>query len=173
MLPKVQQFKDHSFSKRNSNSIEKYQSSFLGTDNIAIRVPQINDVIKKNLFLTKKLQYGSHSESIQNKEIDDNQGKTLFNKSSVIYNIISQEINQNDVKSNLLDQRINFKKARMGAFCDQTKVYCTNVNKDYKIKLEKDDHLFHNYKGIFSNMYDIAHKNGNLIVPFRKGTKST
>lgn len=167
LLPKIQQYREYNFPSRSQSDIDKYSSSFLDTDNIAIRIPQIKKVDDRDSFLLKKAKYGAHTQTIEGwvpKTVD----KTLSNKSSVGYNILSNEVSMSKVKAYILDNKINFKKKGVGEYGDLSKVYSTNFNKEYQNMSLNDAHLFHNYKGIFSHVYDVAHRNGNIIVPFRK-----
>jgi len=42
-----------------------------------------------------------------------------------------------------------------------------NVNREYEQIYKDNNNVFNQYNGIFSNLYDSVHRNGNLIVPFR------
>ena len=56
----------------------------------------------------------------------------------------------------------------MGEYNDLTKTFRVNVNNDFVEKFNENPKRFHKYTGIFSNMYDASHKNGNIITPFGK-----
>ena len=53
-------------------------------------------------------------------------------------------------------------------FDDFTRPGNPNFNPDFEKMYEKDPTVFMRYKGIFSELYDSAWKNGNIYLPFRK-----
>ena len=67
-----------------------------------------------------------------------------------------------------MDKKIANRKKGICEFFDITNPYSSNIDKNYANCIEKYPTIFRNYMGIFSNMYDAARKNGNLVIPFRK-----
>ncbi len=96
--------------------------------------------------------------------------KSINNKSGVTYDIIN--LNENNqggtVKLYLLEKKVANRKKGIGEFDDLTMPFNPNIDKNYMDCVKKYPNVFKQYKGIFSNMYEMARKNGNLVVPFRK-----
>jgi hypothetical protein len=96
--------------------------------------------------------------------------KTMNNTSSVQYNIISpteQNTLTGVVIMKCLDKKIASKKKGVGEFSDLTRPFNPNYFDKYKEAIDENKYLFKKYNGIFSHLYDAAHKNGDIIVPFR------
>ena len=66
----------------------------------------------------------------------------------------------------MMNKTLNNRKKGYGEYLDLTKTFRVNTNKDFVEKYEENPKRFHKFTGIFSNMYDAAHKNGNIIRPF-------
>ena len=49
---------------------------------------------------------------------------------------------------------------------DFINIVAWNKLADFAEKYNQNPNRFHKFTGIFSNMYDAAHKNGNIIKPF-------
>ena len=183
-LPKIQQFKNYYFVKRNNEEVEKYKNNYLQTDYISIRVPihlkekELSDKSKneenkmKKMFRTPFLDL--KNEFNVNKLSDSSWSprkydKSPRNKSSVNYNIISfQNSSFTSEKGNYLDKTFNTRKKALGEYNDLTKTFAINYEKNYQAALKKDPKRFLNYNGIFSYLYDASHRNGNLSMPLRK-----
>ena len=69
-----------------------------------------------------------------------------------------------------MDRNIHHRRKGISEYSDLTKTFSTNFNKNYSRLLTENPYRFHKYTGIFSEMYDAAHRNGNIIEPF--GNKS-
>ena len=65
-----------------------------------------------------------------------------------------------------MNKTLNDRKKGIGEYADLTKTFRLNFNKDFAEKFKSNPFRFHKYTGIFSNMYDASHKNGNIIPPF-------
>ena len=63
------------------------------------------------------------------------------------------------------------KKKGIGEYADLTKTFRVNLNKEFTQKINSNPYRFRKYKGIFSDMYDSSHKNGDIITPFGKSKK--
>ena len=168
-LPKVQQFENYYFPpKYNNKDVEKYRAFSLKSDHIGIKVPRIQKVKSEFSFLKLKKDYGFFTETK-----DENRWKPYFakdsnnNLSSKDYNIINfSPIYANSSNCLIMNKTLNFRKRGMGEYCDLTKTFCTNFNKDFTEKINSNPNRFHKYTGVFSNMYDASHKNGDIIPPF-------
>lgn len=175
-VPKFQQFKDYNFPKRSRDEIDKYREVFLKTDHVAIKVPktgmnQGNDdkATNKYSFLKMKGEYGSFSET-KNSWAPYKPLFTAHNTSSMKYNILTFEPTPNYCGSQkMVDKNLFAKQKGVAEYSDLTRTYRTNVNKDFRKAYDDNKNTFYIYNGIFSNMYDACHRNGNLSVPFKSG----
>lgn len=169
-LPKVQQLREYTFVKRTDSDVEKYRSYFHDTNHIAIRVPKIEKKDDNTSYLKMKEKFGSHSTTFKEGWVPLGNLKTVNNRSSVVYNILSPNEN-NSISGNLvmkiLDKKVANKKKSIAEFADLTRPFNPNVNPKYKECYSGSENMFHRYNGIYSHMYDAAHRNGNIYVPFR------
>jgi hypothetical protein len=167
-LPKIQQFKDLHFAGNRDSQTEYYKNTFLPTDNIAIKVPRIVKTETENSFLNLKSKLGAHSETYEHGWVPKTSTKSMANTSSVAYNIVnnSQNTVSGCVEYRILDKKLANRKKGVGEFHD----LCNFDPKDTRFKniLETDKNIFNIRNGIFSHMYDAAHRNGNLSIPFKK-----
>ena len=90
--------------------------------------------------------------------------------SIVKYNILN---NSDDSISSLkddilMDTTANNKKKGVAEFEDFRNPSNPNFNQRYQKLIKENDHIFYNYKGVFSDLYDSAAKNGNIYMPFRR-----
>jgi hypothetical protein len=168
LLPKYQQLKEYNFISRSQEDIDKYRSSFIKTDIVAIRVPKIIKKEEKDSFLNLKSKYGGHTESFGNSWVPQGNLKTMNNKSSVRYNIINHDDNLISGKNVIgaLDAYVSHRKKGVGEFADLTRPFYPNINKNHEVLLNEHPNVFKIHNGIFSHMYDVSHKNGNIIKPF-------
>lgn len=93
----------------------------------------------------------------------------MNNKSSVTYNIVNNGDNHfsGTMVMKILDNKVTNKKKGIGKMADLISPFNHNFNKNYENIVNETPSVFHRYNGIFSHMYDAAHRNGNLVVPFR------
>jgi hypothetical protein len=175
-VPKLQQYKNYYFPDKDNTKIDSYYKSyFLPTDHINIRVPKIEMKEDKQSYLHMKSQFGQHTETKNPWEPQGNH-KTINNRSGVDYNIINH--NDNSISGALIvtvsDKKVMNRKKGVSEIAELTKPFHTNFNKEYTEIYNDNNRVFHNYKGIFSHMYDAAKRNGNIIMPFAndKVTKS-
>mgnify|MGYP000417421979 CR=1 FL=1 len=168
LVPKYQQFKEYNFISRSQEDVEKYRSSFLKTDIVAIRVPKIIKKDEKDSYLNLKSKHGCHTESFGNSWVPQGNLKTMNNRSSVRYNIISHDDNALSGKTVIgaLDTFVSRRKKGVGEFADLTRPFYPNINKQHEVLLNEHPNIFKIHNGIFSHMYDVSHKNGNIIKPF-------
>ena len=177
LIPKKQQYKDYYFLTRNKKDEEKYKDNYLPTDHISIRMPKVSKSMDKkdNLenkyypYLKMKSEFGTNQNSdsywvpkIQNKA-------TMSNKSSVGYDIITNNdsISAKADGFGILDKASNNKKKGVAEFSDYLKPFNYNPNKRYLKCFDDNNNRFRFYKGVFSELYDSAAKNGNIYIPFR------
>jgi hypothetical protein len=173
MLPKIQQYKDYYFPPRRTNEdIQAYRSFFHKTDNVTIRMPKITKIDDAASYLNLKRKYGSHSETYQTGWVPQGNFKTMNNRSSVNYNILSNDNNPTSgaLVLKILDKKITNKKKGVAEIVDLTRPFNPNVSKKYVQTVNDNNSVFHRYNGIFSHMYDAAHRNGNIVVPFRNNS---
>ena len=92
----------------------------------------------------------------------------MNNRSSVTYNIVSNDQNTLSglVVLKMMDKKLANKKKGIAEVEDLSQPYHSNVNKNYVKLYEENKNIFKVYNGIFSHMYDAAHRNGNIVVPF-------
>lgn len=168
-LPKVQQFVEYNFVDRKGIDQAKYKTKFSDTDHISVKVPKAGDVDVESSYLNLKKKYGAHTETYNDCWMPQGNFKTMNNRSSVRYDIISNGgiKHGGSTEIRILDKKLANRKKGVAEFCDipQNNSY----NKKFAGYLDENKRVFHAYKGIFSHMYDAAHRNGNIVVPFRKG----
>ena len=169
-LPKVQPFKTYYFPpKYNNKEPEKYRALSLKTDHIGIKVPKIKKIEKKNSFLKLKEDYSVSTETKRDNWWKAYPSKnSLKNLSSKEYDIINFRpiLGMTNCNFEMMNKTLNYRKKGNGEYLDLTKTFRVNVNKDFVEKYEQNPTRFHKFTGIFSNMYDASHKNGNIIKPF-------
>ena len=161
---------------RNNNNFsatKRYESTYLSTDNISIR-PK-NEITKSysNLhypFLEMKEGFDINQESGSYWVPRDEFG-SVSNRSSVDYNIISGIEEQPKQHIGMFEKNIFNKKKGIAEFSDYIKPF--NINPNYKFLKRYDENKdrFKFYKGVFSELYDSASKNGNMYLPFRSDNK--
>ena len=176
LLPRREQFKEYNFSKHIKEDEEKYRSNYLPTDHISIRMPKGSKSVDNRNFpyLQMKSEFGpnENSDSYWVPKIQDK--ATMSNRSSVEYNIINNQENPltGVVNVGILDKAVNNKKKGVAEFSDYLKPFNYNPNKRYLKYYDKNNDRFHYYKGVFSELYDSAARNGNIYIPFKGDTQS-
>lgn len=95
--------------------------------------------------------------------------KTVNNRSSVTYNILTNDANTYSGAQILrtLDKKVTNRKKGIAEFSDLGNVGAAKVNEGHRDALASDPKVFHRRLGIFSNTYDAAVRNGNPGGPFR------
>lgn len=184
LAPKIEKYKNYNFIPREkiyNENVEK-PVTYLSTDHISIKPREGPKNSKTGFFEMKSKSYiyfllwmyldiyGSHFESKNSSWIPVEGVKTINNKSGVAYNIISHDDNNPSgyIKQRMFDKKMANRKKGLCEFDDITNPFSSNLNKEFNKSLDKHPNMFKRYKGIFSNMYDAAHRNGNLVVPFRR-----
>ena len=173
-LPKLQPFQTYYFPPEyNNKNVEKYRNFSLKTDHIGIKVPRIQKVKSDESFLKLKKEYCISTETKkENKWVPFPSKDSINNLSSKNYDIINfQPILANSSNCQIMNKTLNDRKKGIGEYADLTKTFRINFNKDFAEKYNNNPFRFHKYTGIFSNMYDASHKNGNIIPPFGHSKK--
>ena len=173
-LPKVQPYQTYYFPpKYNNKDVEKYRAYSLKSDYIGIKVPRIKKIDPKDSFLRLKNDYSVSTETKkENKWFPHPSNNSLKTLSSKNYDIINfMPIFPDNSNCQIMNKTLNYRKKGMGEFSDLSKTFRVNVNKDFIEKFQQNPKRFYKYTGIFSNMYDASHKNGNIITPFGQKNK--
>ena len=171
LLPRKEQFKDYYFFNHKKEDEEKYRSNYLSTDHISIRMPKVSKSVDNRSFpyLKMKSEFGTNQDSESYWVPQVQQRATMSNRSSVEYDIINNHNNPTTgvVNVGILDRAVNNKKKGVAEFSDYLKPFNYNPNKRYLKCYDKNNNRFHFYKGVFSELYDSAAKNGNIYLPFK------
>ena len=174
-LPKLQPFVSYYFPpKYNNKDIDNYRKFSLKTDHIGIQVPRCEKVSQEKSFIKLKTDYYFNTETKKENEWLPLTCKNSTNNiSSKDYNIINFKPlpKANPNPHILLNKTLYFKKKGIGEFADLTKTFRVNFNKEFADQLKENPYRFRKYQGIFSDMYDSSHKNGDIITPFGKNNK--
>ena len=174
-LPKLQPFVSYYFPpKYNNKDIDNYRKFSLKTDHIGIQVPRCEKVCQEKSFIKLKTDYYFNTETKKENEWVPLTCKNSTNNiSSKDYNIINFKpiLKANHNPHILLNKTLYFKKKGIGEFADLTKTFRVNFNKEFANQLKENPYRFRKYQGIFSDMYDSSHKNGDIITPFGKNNK--
>ena len=174
-LPKLQPFVSYYFPpKYNNKDIDNYRKFSLKTDHIGIQVPRCEKVSQEKSFIKLKTDYYFNTETKKENEWVPLTCKNSTNNiSSKDYNIINFKPlpKENPNPHILLNKTLYFKKKGIGEFADLTKTFRVNFNKEFADQLKENPYRFRKYQGIFSDMYDSSHKNGDIITPFGKNNK--
>ena len=169
-LPKFQKFTEYYFPpKYNNKSPEEYRAFSLKTDHIGIKVPKFKKINKNNeTFMKLKHDYCVSTETKnENKWAPFPSKDSINNLSSKEYDIINfLPARSNESNCQIMNKTLNDRKKGVGEYSDLTKTFRVNLNKDFENKLKENPKRFYKYTGIFSNMYDASHKNGDIIKPF-------
>ena len=173
-LPKIQPFQTYYFPPQyNNKNPEKYRNFSLKTDHIGIKVPRIQKVKSDESFLKLKREYCISTETRkEDKWVPFPSKDSINNLSSKNYDIINfQPILANSSNCQIMNKTLNDRKKGIGEYADLTKTFRINFNKNFAEKYNNNPFRFHKFTGIFSNMYDASHKNGNIIPPFGHSKK--
>lgn len=141
----------------------------LKTDHISFN-PPANTQRFQNVYdkLLTKSPYSSNFQTQKGwKEMSGY--KTVNNRSSVTYNILTQEPNPWSGAQILrtLDKKVTNRKKGIAEFCDLGNVGAAKVNQGHHEAMASDPKVFYRKLGTFSNTYDAAVRNGNPGGPFK------
>jgi len=94
--------------------------------------------------------------------------KSMSNRSSVIYNILSHSHNKISgcLDTGVMDKKLLNKKKILTETLDLNQVFHNNVEQNYVNVMNENPNYFKKYTGIFTNICDAANRNGNIIQPF-------
>ncbi len=173
LVPKYDPYKEYHFTEKNNKTFEK---TYLPTDHISIREPKIcktidNENNNNNFpFLKLKGEYNNTSDSNSFWVPRKYPNKTSSNKSSVDYNIINNSMNNSleNNKPRMLNKTIFNKKKGIEEFIVSQRPSGPNHNQTFIKVLKENDRRFRKYKGMFTELYDSATKNGNIFKPFHE-----
>ena len=92
----------------------------------------------------------------------------MNNRSSVTHNIVTHQ--QNSVSAAItvgtLDKKVTNKRKGIGEMVDICRNFGSRTNQDYAKALERNPHVFKRHNGVFSHLYDSAHRFGES-KPFK------
>ena len=171
LLPRKEQFRDYYFSNNKKEEENNFRSKYLPTDHISIRMPNDSKSVDNKTFpyLKMKSEFGTNQNSDSYWVPQIQRSVTMSNRSSVEYDIINNLNNPTagKVHFGILDKALNNKKKGVAEFSDYLKSFNYNPNKRYLKYFDKNNNRFHFYKGVFSELYDSAARNGNIYMPFK------
>lgn len=155
LLPKLDTYKEYNFAKPTKRNVENYQSNFLSSDHISIRVPEENKIYGEDSFLHRKARYGPHTESDEGWVPRVYQQCTSSNRSNVDYDIINfKKIEKpSSGTSGILDGKYNNKKKGVAEFSEFRNPFNPNFNKYFQNLYENDPNAFKTYKGMCINLH--------------------
>ena len=170
LLPKRDKFKDYYFSeKKNNRDKDKIKNTYLPTDHISInRAIEIDKSKINSPFFRMKEKFNNNTESgsfwVPRKYNNDKN----FNRSSVSYNIISNEENKYSGKkeNSIIERMSNNKRKGVTEMLDLQSKNELNFRPLYNNFLKENNNGFMKYKGVFTELYDSIRKNGNIYKPF-------
>lgn len=154
------------------------------TDNIAIKSVNKNFNYENkenpysntysNGFFSKKEKFGINNESYKREIENKPKNQTLNNRSGSNYNIINQDEKyvSKVINVKLFDKKSYNMKKGVTEFYDLTRYCAPNYDKVYESEFTNNSNIFKRNNGIFSHVYDRAHKNGFIIVPFKREVKN-
>lgn len=177
-ISKIQPFKNYNFFNRNmqnDNDVNNYKNFYVENDNIAIRPLKLVGHTETLKLLEAKSLFGSHHESLVKSWIPK-MPVSINNRSSVAYNILSPENKKEQqfwakkVDQSLRNVNINNRQKSITEFADLTSPGGLRFNDDFEKEYSKNPNLFKKYLGVFTNMYEVSQRCGNLSVPFHKSS---
>jgi len=186
-IPKFQHYSNYILPIKNDLNKEnrkQLSQNFLKTDHIGIQIPK--DILENNnnnnninnnkfSFLNMKSKFNSSSESNShwNAKVEF---PSLINKSSVNYNILTNEQIKNNINNNInnnnkesfLNKNYYFKRKGVGNYADLIHPFNKNFSEKYNKAYNENNNIFKSYKGVFSQIYEDAHRSGNIYQPFER-----
>jgi hypothetical protein len=173
LIPKYQQYENYSFPRPDAEEVRKWQVGKMATDNYTLKFDEKNKKAPGEPRLCEnKFKFGSHTETYKQGWVPNPiKEKGTNNRSSVPYNILNNDNNtlSGSVQSGILDKKLFNVKKGVAEIADLTRVTNPNYNARYAELYHENNNIFKGVKGIFTDMYDASHKNGNISLPFRRG----
>ena len=173
-LPKLDPYKEYHFISNDENKkISNLKMTYLSTDNISIKTPEMLKTIEakksdnyKSILKLKELNFNYESNSYWvpfSRQEDNN-----YNKSSVNYNIINYKDNKISGKREptILEKSFNNKKKGITEYYELRKSCGPNFRPNYAQMFTDNNKRFMKIKGAFTHLYDSYNKNGNVYQPF-------
>jgi hypothetical protein len=71
------------------------------------------------------------------------------------------------IDKTLMDTKLTHRKKCIGEYNDLYNIFHPNTSEKYMKTFEENENVYKTHKGIFTNMYDSAHRNGNIIQLFK------
>ncbi len=176
LVPKHDPYKDYYILDKSSDDDNSLAKTYLPTDHISIREPKITRTIdpidnNKNFpYLKIKGQFNSSSNSNTFWAPRNDNHLSKSNKSSVKYNIINNKDDEYFGKDQdtMLNKTLFNKRKGIEEFVFSQRPFAPNFNQTFLRLMKENGDRFRKYKGIFSELYDSAHKNGNIFIPFHE-----
>lgn len=141
----------------------------LKTDHISFNPPanEQNFQVAYDKIVTKAPYSGNFETKAGWKEMAGQ--KTVNNRSSVPYNILTNDENKHSGVQILktLDKKVTNRKKGLAEFYDLTRVAAIKVNEGHREAYTSNPKVFYRKLGIFTNTYDAAIRNGNPAGPFK------
>ena len=177
-LPKFDPFKEYYFTPRYDDDKKKdniYLKTYSSRDSKILRN---NDNCKtleagkgKNLSylnMKKKFNFNSESNSYWSPYASNNISNN-FNRSSVKYNIITNQENKifGKIDMSIIEKTVNNKKKGVTEFYHLQRNYEPNYSPKFSQFYNENRNGFMKYKGLFTELYDSSTKNGNIYLPFK------
>jgi len=173
LVPKFQQYETYNFPRPSNEEVKTWQVASMATDNITLKFdPKNKKGPDEPRFADLKSKFGSHTETFKQGWVPNYTDKTINNRSSVRYNIINPiepNVLGGAIVGGILDRKLYNVKKGVAEISDLTRVTNPNYNKNYSNLFHENLGIFRGVKGIFTDMYDMSHKNGNISMPFRRG----
>lgn len=179
-LPKIDPYKDYHFiTKKENININKLRMTYLSTDHISIKTPDMlktidtirNNDNRKSILKLKELNFNNKSNSFW---VPFEHHNNNYNRSSVNYNILNYK--NNDVsgkrESTITEKSINNKKKGITEILILQKNFVPRFRPEYAEMLKENSKRFMKYKGSFTQLYDSYNRNGNVYQPFTKSNSS-
>jgi len=156
-------------SSKRAISLEGAGRTILKTDHISFDPPANERKFQKVYdYLVTQPRYSANSQN-KNGWVEKKGHRTVNNRSSVLYNIISNEENTYSGAQivRILDKKITNRKKGVAEFYDLTHVSAIKSNAEYNEAINNNPKVFYKKMGIFTNTYDAAVRNGNPDGPFK------
>ena len=150
---------------------QTYNNTRISTDHISYEPPKSVRPFQK--IYDQIIIQPAHTANIETAETSwkpFNSIKTLNNKSSVGYDILSNGSNKYsacDVPS-IMERKITNRKKGVAEYADLTRVTALRMNAVHNEAYERNFNVFKKKTGVFTHMYDAAVRNGGISNPFKK-----
>jgi hypothetical protein len=157
--------------QKNKEGNQTCNSTLLSTDHISYALPKSQRPFQK--IFDQIITQTAHTANIETADKSwepYNCVKTLTNKSSVGYDILSYAPNKYcgcEVPS-ILEKKITNRKKGVAEYADITRVTALRMNAVHNEAYKINFNIFKKKTGMFTHMYDAAIRNGGMSNPFKK-----